>query len=265
MAFITFSDIVDVFLTFKSTFQRGEYTDFCESRIAVSSKWIALILFGMIFFVEMMMYLNAEESRPEIMFGAVVNYCFLVGLSIKVLGAKKDGDHKTIVFQKFYESLLLLGICFEGGLLYLANDTTKIFNQTQSSSVLVVSMHDLVLLTMSPLLLSIVFHSTEWFTTFCCWVNGIGFLLYRNWSDFSIYSATSFFMYSLLSLAISYEYRRQSLAKFLLAQNLKLQIEENVRMCAELHATEMRHMIANVAHDLKTVSNNFFPLTGRHL
>ena len=41
---------------------------------------------------------------------------------------------------------------------------------------------------------------------------------------------------------------------FLLTKDLKETLAENQRMADENHAQEMRHMIANVAHDLKTVS-----------
>ena len=40
---------------------------------------------------------------------------------------------------------------------------------------------------------------------------------------------------------------------FLLTKDLKDTLAENQRMADETHAQEMRHMIANVAHDLKTV------------
>jgi hypothetical protein len=248
---------VDIFLTFKSVFQKEEYIAFCESRIATSSKWGVLMLFGIVYLAEILIYLKIEESQQAV-FAAIFLYCCLVRLSVKVLWTTDENPNSV----KFYESLLLLGICVEGGLLFLANEATKnVVCEIQSRFVLVVPTHDLVLMTMSPFLLSIVFHSTEWFTTFCCWMNGIGFMLYRNWPNSSANSCLAFGMYIMLSLAISYEYRRQSLSKFLLAQNLKLLIQENERLADEFHANEMRHMIANVAHDLKTVRSVLFILS----
>jgi hypothetical protein len=43
---------------------------------------------------------------------------------------------------------------------------------------------------------------------------------------------------------------------FLTAKKLKFVIDEKERLAAETRANELRHMIANVAHDLKTVRNN---------
>jgi signal transduction histidine kinase len=51
---------------------------------------------------------------------------------------------------------------------------------------------------------------------------------------------------------------KQQLHQFLITCTLKETLLENERMAAEAHATEMRHMIANVAHDLKTVSTRDF-------
>ncbi len=55
-------------------------------------------------------------------------------------------------------------------------------------------------------------------------------------------------------MVMMYEYQRQNIAVFLLTQSQKHLLEENERLADETHAVEMRHMIGNVAHDLKTVS-----------
>jgi hypothetical protein len=50
-----------------------------------------------------------------------------------------------------------------------------------------------------------------------------------------------------------YENCRQSLGVFLLAQSKQKLLDENDRLAKETQATELRHMIGYVAHDLKTV------------
>ena len=64
----------------------------------------------------------------------------------------------------------------------------------------------------------------------------------------------SLMIYILLSGLLLYEYQRQNLATFILTEDLKFALEERERCAEETHASELRHMIANVAHDLKTVS-----------
>lgn len=53
------------------------------------------------------------------------------------------------------------------------------------------------------------------------------------------------------------EIRRYALISFVNHLLLKNALEENERMSEAMHANEMRHMIANVAHDLKTVSEQY--------
>jgi signal transduction histidine kinase/CheY-like chemotaxis protein len=60
-------------------------------------------------------------------------------------------------------------------------------------------------------------------------------------------------VYLCYSLLILYDNQRQNLSLFFLAEKLKFALGENERMADETHASELRHMIANVAHDLKTV------------
>lgn len=61
------------------------------------------------------------------------------------------------------------------------------------------------------------------------------------------------FNYALFSALILGDNLRQNYEKFLTTRKLAVAIDENELMASEERATEMRHMIANVAHDLKTV------------
>ncbi len=51
-----------------------------------------------------------------------------------------------------------------------------------------------------------------------------------------------------------FEMRRQNVKIFLLTESLLDTLEENERMAEEMRLNEMKMMIGNVAHDLKTVS-----------
>ncbi len=59
------------------------------------------------------------------------------------------------------------------------------------------------------------------------------------------------YLISVICLVIDTQIRK--IQMFLLTKDLKETLSENERMADENHAQEMRHMIANVAHDLKTV------------
>lgn len=60
-------------------------------------------------------------------------------------------------------------------------------------------------------------------------------------------------LWFILSFTTLFEHQRQSISIFLLAQGQQKLIDENVKMADEIQANELRHMIGNVAHDLKTV------------
>ena len=68
------------------------------------------------------------------------------------------------------------------------------------------------------------------------------------------YMTPMLIVYLLLSMISFYDLQRQSYIMFLINQKLRDTLAENERIADEMHASEMRSMIANVAHDLKTVS-----------
>lgn len=62
-------------------------------------------------------------------------------------------------------------------------------------------------------------------------------------------------VYCLPSLISIFEKYRYNNCMAFIMMELQKTMKEKEEMADEMHATEMRHMIANVAHDLKTVSN----------
>ena len=58
-----------------------------------------------------------------------------------------------------------------------------------------------------------------------------------------------------MCLIILWEYHRQKLSMYLLTQELQGVESRNERLEIEVKANELKHLIGNVAHDLKTVSN----------
>ncbi len=70
----------------------------------------------------------------------------------------------------------------------------------------------------------------------------------------SFMSIYALIIYGLASYAIMLDSFKQYLLLYLLSRQLKKTIDVNQELTDQNKATEMRHMIANVAHDLKTVS-----------
>lgn len=76
-------------------------------------------------------------------------------------------------------------------------------------------------------------------------------------------SAIDFLFYAPFSMIVLYGSRRQQLTVFLLSWKQKRLMEENRRLLKASYAAEMKSLIGNMAHDLKTVSiRRFFLLIG---
>lgn len=62
-------------------------------------------------------------------------------------------------------------------------------------------------------------------------------------------------LYGLCAFFIYYESHRQNMSMYAVMTKLQDTLIENERLADETHANELRSMIANVAHDLKTVGD----------
>ena len=91
-----------------------------------------------------------------------------------------------------------------------------------------------------------------------CWCSVVisnGIILHAYDMNMSLVPYISMIPFSLFLLI---EYHRQNWSSFLITNRLSQVIIVNDRMADEIKSNELRHMIGNVAHDLKTVSNEFF-------
>jgi hypothetical protein len=66
----------------------------------------------------------------------------------------------------------------------------------------------------------------------------------------------SIFIYAYTSLLILYDSDRQNTDMMRVINRLRFTMAENEKLQVEVQATELRAMIGNVAHDLKTVSSS---------
>ncbi len=105
-----------------------------------------------------------------------------------------------------------------------------------------------------PIMLSAIAKGAKWefivmsfVVNFCCL---LFLMFYFNLAASSLASLLSFLPFCLV---VMYETQRQNVALFLMTQSQQNLLEENERLADEVHANELRHMIGNVAHDLKTV------------
>jgi hypothetical protein len=104
-----------------------------------------------------------------------------------------------------------------------------------------------------PIVFHIILRDSMIGTFILTWVISVGSVILAGVLMNIRQTAPFIVVYLCYSLLILYDNQRQNLSLFFLAEKLKFALGENERMADETHASELRHMIANVAHDLKTV------------
>jgi hypothetical protein len=110
-----------------------------------------------------------------------------------------------------------------------------------------------VLLMMQPLCYSVAFKSLKFELVMVTWFIVV-FTLFVGVGMVGAYqSLPAILIYIPVSLVLLLENHRQDLILFFVVKSQRKLLAENKKMSEE-RTTEMRHMIANVAHDLKTVS-----------
>jgi hypothetical protein len=113
----------------------------------------------------------------------------------------------------------------------------------------------MALLLVYPMILSMIVKSVKSEVVFLAWlvtfVEMVVLIAVQNQSNLSI---GSFVAISFISFIALYEYQRQKISMFFLSQELRGTQTENERLEKENRASELKHLIGNVAHDLKTVN-----------
>ncbi len=109
-----------------------------------------------------------------------------------------------------------------------------------------------------PMFLSLLVKGASWNLVCISYLMGIAsdfFCIY--YFDLTI-SLLSLLLIIPVTAIMMYEHQRQRVSMFLLSETQRGLLLENKVLADEAHATEMRHMIGNVAHDLKTVNSLIF-------
>lgn len=184
--------------------------------------------------------------------------------------ASRDKLYKGRVSVKTLENIFLIGLSLHATLRMLTRvwigkcQTENIFEvfgcnpNYDSGSIPTEALYSVALL---PLLASMLLRSISWSVVLISWA--ICFLgsfvaLGLNGKLTLIMMWIFFFTYALCSLLVLIEIRLQSITIFMMNSKLFYALKENERMQEAIRKDELRCMIANVAHDLKTVTLNIF-------
>jgi hypothetical protein len=116
-----------------------------------------------------------------------------------------------------------------------------------------IPIEQMLVMMVSPLIYTILFHS-RMKLTIIIWISVIiNLLIAINIVGFSAATTFVFYFYAVISFLLLMQIRKLRVSYFYRSKQLEFLLSENERLADESYATELRHMIGNVAHDLKTV------------
>lgn len=106
----------------------------------------------------------------------------------------------------------------------------------------------------APIIHAVILKGASFLTCIGCIVMATSSLFLTMYLYDLTFSGPVILLFSPMCMLVLYEFHRQGISVFLLTRSQSLLLEEIDRLSVETHAKELRSMIGNVAHDLKTVS-----------
>lgn len=165
----------------------------------------------------------------------------------------QDSYHMLLVFALVLRviSEVAAGQC-EGGKSDEFADRFNPCNAFQDATI--VQPKYIITLMILPLISYCLIQETQHWTIGASWFMVVGTLLGCGIYLKSVFLLTPVVIYALASMLIFYDTNRQNREMAQLIETLKETLLENERLQEDTRASELRAMIGNVAHDLKTVS-----------
>ncbi len=266
---VNMKDQVTYWLTFRESNQKSKFEEFKVSQsntyaIAI----IQFIVFGFIFLTKWFAMLHFPSVLTHVSFVIGMICPCLHGTFLLIFRFMDNANYRKC-FSKatmnqiiiYMESFWILGnnISYSLSIIVLVNGgqcgTTEFFhsfgcNIDDRQLPLGMALVSLML----PGMYSMILKGAKWEYVTLTFVLNLIALLFCVFQYNLTLSLPSVLIFVPFCMVMMYENQRQSIAVFLLTQSQQNLLEENERLADETHANEMRHMIGNVAHDLKTVS-----------
>ncbi len=130
------------------------------------------------------------------------------------------------------------------------------FPCNQFQTVKIIAPTNFLVLMFLPLLAFFLIRETYLESVAISWLITIGTIAWCSLYMSSETMLVSIFIYAYTSLLILYDSDRQNTDMMRVINRLRFTMAENEKLQVEVQATELRAMIGNVAHDLKTVSSS---------
>jgi hypothetical protein len=259
---------------------RAAFTKFSDSQVSVYtyfilSSWLTMgcVLFGIRLSARLKTTLSFQDTVYAVVLLSLNVTLFVIFWLVFIIRLYRTSQNKSILFRMAeyclpgFQFILPFGVTlFFGVLLNIRVLGGQCSSADYFHVILCNPFQDMgglpydtiALLMMLPVCFHIILRDSKIVTFFLTYLVSFSSIISASRLLRSNKLVVFVIIYFLLSTLILYEMQRQNLALFLMAQKLTHSLEENERLADETHATELRHMIGNVAHDLKTVSILYF-------
>lgn len=259
----TFYDLYTSYLTFRDSEVKKNYKKF---KIAQQSAGMFLILHLYLVITQVVGQLEIQGGNVDglLIVNAVVAilFPFLLGSALAIINYLMISDKNLLSSRSviILHSVWVIGTTISFALSLIVSEVHH--GSCANTASLACKDHDpehfsetlMIITTLIPFILSLIAKGSEWNVTILSWVIAFTTVLVLL-STYDKNEITSTFLIFLpLSLIFGLEIRRQNLSEYLIFQQLQELLATRERESDEKYALEMRHMIGNVAHDLKTVS-----------
>ncbi len=255
-------------LTFRHPHQRNKFEEFKVSQSNVYAYLIILIVVSGFIVINKWyswVYFPSPLSATALVTG-LITPC-LHGLVLLILRIMTNRETISLISKSAMKNLIIhlesfwilgCGVAYSLSIIInvqngqCANDNFALSqgcNSEVDQMPLGMSMISLVL----PVMLAMILKGARYEFVLFTFLLNVGVLVFCSYRYHLTASLPSILSFAPFCMVMMYENQRQNIAVFLLTQSQQDLLEENERLAEEAHANELRHMIGNVAHDLKTV------------
>lgn len=287
---VTVDISLDYLGRFKDQTLQSEYIIYCLEQTPIFSSLVltALIAGWTIAETIASMWFNGSKSAYEYPFGIAsfisigigLSLCYAIYLCSCSRHLKNSQCHSRLqvlficsmnwifVFKLIQQNVLGTAQCIPASLIFspelsgtmilAQNSSTTSYNSSEiqlcpdsDSFLSLVSFEMMLVMSFCPQLLMAILYEPRIYILFICYAAVGGLMLYSLYT--SIFSILPVLIALIIIAVLLYELHMQRIQSFLTNRRLQAMLHEAERNADAVHAMEMRHMISNVAHDLKTV------------
>lgn len=232
----------------------------CDNISSMRSNFSFALIFSLIGIHFYTLAIYGQDSRQAFIAGAVVTVISLCILSLtSMLSLNWGHSLKICMFLATCSAgIALLGRSMNGRCESTAYSAIWSCNPTSAASI--IPQDNMLLVMVLPIVYGVSSKVQSLEFILLNWITGFAFILASILASKSYWSFPMLVYYVPISLCLIYEIKRGQLAFFREAHSQRMLLDRTNNQADAMHATEMRHMIANVAHDLKTVRKLSFLL-----